>query len=131
MNESFTGLQKVKAQAGYELSDIVRDIGVPPVLPQFPGIWCWVQRGAGTDMQGVVAMADDGRVLAQHCSSSEGWAKHDIGYWSNWKHEQYREHYPDGYYVWWVDDPLNSPGLDRAYQNNQALAKNADAGGEG
>lgn len=69
-----------------------------------PRIYCWVNAGRGTDMQMVVAMAEDGTGLAGHLSSHEDWAKHDIGVTSDWKHEVYREHYPDGFEVVWVDN---------------------------
>lgn len=51
----------------------------------------------------VSALAEDGTHLAGHCSSSEGWAKHDIGMNSEWKHEQYYKHYPDGFELVWLE----------------------------
>lgn len=85
-------------------------------------IFCWVNSGRGTDWQVVMAMAEDGTCLASHVSSNEDWAKHDIGITSDWKHEDYRRHYPDGYELVWVDDakPGNHSGLDAAYAKNQA-----------
>lgn len=55
------------------------------------------------------ALAEDGTPLAGHCSSSIGWAKHDIGIGSDWKHDKYRAHYPDGYELEWVDDVDGHP----------------------
>jgi hypothetical protein len=69
-----------------------------------------------------MAMAEDGHVLAGHCSSHELWAKHDIGLTSDWKHEQYKAHYPDGYEVEWVDRPFDHEGLMAAYAKNQEIA---------
>lgn len=43
------------------------------------------------------ALAEDGHVLSGHLSSSYGFAKHDMRLSSNWKHEYYSKHYPDGY----------------------------------
>jgi len=85
-------------------------------------IFCWVNAGKGTDWQVVMAMAEDGTCLASHVSSSESFAKHDIGITSDWKHETYKKHCPDGYELVWVDDarPGNHPGLDAAYAKNQA-----------
>lgn len=89
-----------------------------------PKIYCWVNSGMGTDFQVVLAMAEDGHVLASHCSSSETWAKHDIGILGDWKHDAYAKHYPDGYELVWVDDavPGAHPGLDAAYAKNKALS---------
>lgn len=88
-----------------------------------PKIYCWVNSGRGTEWQVVMAMAEDGHALASHCSSSEYFAKHDIGLTSDWKHDTYAKHYPDGYELVWVDDarPGECPGLDEAYAKNQAL----------
>lgn len=86
-----------------------------------PKIFAFVNSGAGTDMQMVLALAEDGACLAQHCSSSHTWAKHDIGATSDWKHDEYRKHYPDGYEVVWLDEPGESVELARAYlKNHQA-----------
>lgn len=73
-------------------------------------------------MQSVVAIAEDGTVLGGHLSSNSSFAKLDIGMdaetdWSG-KHERYRAHYPDGYEMRWVDDPLNSEELMEAYRLN-------------
>ena len=52
----------------------------------------------------VIAVAEDGKALAGHCSSNVGWAKHDIGIDSNWKHEKYKEKYPEGYELIWLEE---------------------------
>ena len=90
-------------------------------------IFCFVNSGANTDMQGVMAMCEDGRCLAGHCSSTLDWAKHDIGLTSDWKHADYKEHCPDGYELEWIDDPRNHAGLDVACAKNQELGKIAKA----
>ena len=92
-------------------------------------IFCWVNSGKGTDWQVVMALAEDGTHLASHVSSSEGFARHDIGLTSDWKHEAYKAHYPDGYELVWVDDarPGQCPGLDDAYAKNQAKRVDAAA----
>lgn len=86
-----------------------------------PKIYCWVNAGKNTDWQVVMALAEDGTSLASHVSSSEGFAKHDIGLTSDWKHDTYAKHYPGGYELEWVDDPKNHAGLDAAYLKNQAI----------
>lgn len=48
----------------------------------------------------VVAVVDN-EVIASHFSSSESWARHDIGLTSDWKHDKYRERFPDGYELVW------------------------------
>lgn len=35
--------------------------------------------------------------LTGHLSSGEEWFKHDMGITSDWKHDIYEKHYPDGY----------------------------------
>jgi len=52
----------------------------------------------------VVAFAEDGKKLAGHFSSTKEWAMHDIGINSTWKHEKYREKYPDDYELIWLEE---------------------------
>ena len=44
-----------------------------------------------------------------------------MGLTSDWKHEGYDAHYPNGYELVWVEDPKNHEGLEQAYQLNQEL----------
>lgn len=50
----------------------------------------------------VVALSEGGKPLAGHISSTEWYAKHDIGMTSDWKHDKYKEEYPDGYELIWL-----------------------------
>lgn len=84
-------------------------------------IFCLVNGGRGTDMQNVLALCEDGHCLGQHLSSSEGWAKHDIGITSDMKHDSYKQHCPDGYDLVWLDNPEDSDELKAAYTLNQEL----------
>lgn len=77
-------------------------------------------------MLSVVGLSEDGVVLAGHCSSHVAWAKHDIGVTSDWKHENYREAYPNGFEVIWVDDPQSHPECKAAIDKANALAKEAE-----
>lgn len=84
----------------------------------------------------VVALAEDGNVIAQHVSSSEYWARNDIGY-EYWKTgiktaeighglrrmDEYKELYPDGFEMEWVNDPLKHEGVMKAYKINQDISK--------
>jgi len=90
-------------------------------------IFCFVNSGKGTDCQAVMALCADGVFLASHISSSEGFARHDIGITSDWKHDTYKKHCPEGFDLEWVDDPLNHPELMAAYELNQKLGKEAKA----
>lgn len=72
-------------------------------------------------MNVVIALCEDGHCLAQHLSSNEGFAKHDIGLTSDWKHDNYKEHCPDGYELIWLDEPQDSKEIDAAYELNQQL----------
>jgi len=61
------------------------------------------------------ALAEDGEFLAGHICSDKGFGPHDMGVTSNWKHPEYRKHYPDGFEVVWVDDAMTHVGLNEAY----------------
>lgn len=99
-----------------------------------PKVYVFVQNQSGPVHAGLVshvedggdvytlAMAEDGCVLSGHLSSSVEWARHDMGITSNWKHDKYQAHYPNGYEVEWVESPLEHEGLQAAYALNQALA---------
>jgi hypothetical protein len=86
-------------------------------------IYAFINSGKGTDWIIVVALAEDGQCLASHCSSSEGWAKHDIGIGSDWKHDVYNSAFPEGWELEWVDNVKGHEGIDKAYKLNQELQK--------
>lgn len=69
------------------------------------------------------AMAEDGTGLCSHLSSTVGWAKHDVGLTSNWKHDLYDKHYPNGYELVWLDDPEKDEGWKKAFELNKQMAK--------
>lgn len=54
-------------------------------------------------MHNAIAVSEDGHVLAGHCCSNHYWIRHDMGLTSDWKHEEYRKHYPDGFDLEFVD----------------------------
>jgi hypothetical protein len=68
------------------------------------------------------ALAEDGSGLGSHLSSNVDFAKHDIGLTSDWHHDTYREHYPDGYELEWIDeqDLESHDGWQKAFALNQA-----------
>jgi hypothetical protein len=79
-----------------------------------------------------VLLAEDGTGMGGHVCSHEGYMRHDLGILEGSRpdrHEKFREHYPDGYRMDFVSsgDVLSHPGLEAAYQKNQALAKEAAA----
>ncbi len=76
-------------------------------------IFCFINGGC-LGFLDVVALAEDGTCLAGHLSSSIGFAKHDIGITSKWKHEIYEKHYPNGYELVWIDDARNSEEITNA-----------------
>lgn len=73
-----------------------------------------------TDVIGY-ALAEDGHCICSHLSSNVQWAKHDMGLTSDWKHDHYNEHYPDGYELIWVDDPDNHSELKMVMELNKKL----------
>lgn len=70
------------------------------------------------------ALAEDGHCLASHLSSNKNFSKHDMGTTSDWKHDLYSKHYPDGFELEWVNDPDNHDGVSEAYKLNQTLKEN-------
>lgn len=74
-----------------------------------------------------VLLADDGTGMGGHVCSSEGYMLHDLGILEGSRpdrHEGFRAHYPDGYRMDFVPsrEVLSHPGLEAAYQRNQAKA---------
>jgi hypothetical protein len=64
------------------------------------------------------AVAEDGTGICGHYSSSLHFAKHDMGLTSDWKHDLYAKHYPNGYELEWVDNPDSCPGFLKAFELN-------------
>ena len=87
-----------------------------------PKIYCFI-KGGSSGWLNVVGIAEDGHVLSGHTSSTREFAIHDIGITSDWKHEEYQEHYPDGYELEWIeyDDVPNHKGLNDAIEKNKKL----------
>jgi hypothetical protein len=88
-------------------------------------LWCVPASGWGpSDVIGY-ALAEDGTGLASHLSSNELFSKHDMGLTSDWKHKTYKEHYPDGFELVWIDDAERggNPEFEEAYQKNQKKGK--------
>jgi len=71
------------------------------------------------------SLAEDGTGIAGHLSSSIDFAKHDMGLTSDWKHELYDAHYPDGYELEWIDmENLDShEGWQKALELNKKTAE--------
>lgn len=67
------------------------------------------------------ALSEDGVFLAGHICSSPAFGPHDMGVTSDWKHEMYRQYYPDGFEVLWVEH--DDPRLRAAYALHQAHTK--------
>lgn len=86
-------------------------------LACFPYHW-----GSHDDVIGN-ALAEDGTGLASHLSSSIDFSKHDMGLTSDWKHDTYAKHYPNGYELEWVDDPATHEGWQKALALNKAASK--------
>jgi len=68
------------------------------------------------------ALAEDGTSIGGHASSSISFAKHDMGITSDWKHEGYKKHYPDGYELEWIEekDLKEHAAFNEAFKLNQA-----------
>lgn len=92
-------------------------------------IFVWAVEATGWQRGDVIgfAMTEDGRGLASHLSSGTEWAKHDMGVTSNWKHDHYSKHCPDGYELVWIDDPGVSDEWKTAFELNKKHKVEAEA----
>lgn len=86
--------------------------------------------GGSQGLWSAVLLAEDGACLGGHACSAEGYMPHDLGVIEGSRpdrHETFREHYPDGYRMEFVPgaEVLSHPGLEAAYQRNQAKAAKA------
>jgi len=82
--------------------------------------------GGHHNMLMAMALAEDGHVVGQHCCSSEGFMKGDMGITSTWKHDQYNEHFGvDGWELEWVEtcNLETHEGLTAARKLNEELAE--------
>jgi len=86
-------------------------------------IFCFINGGT-PGLLNAVALAEDGTYLACHGSSCDGWAQHDLGIESIWKHAEYNAHYGEGKWkLEWVFDPKTHEGLNAAIKLNQEKAQ--------
>lgn len=83
----------------------------------------------GVDVIGY-AVAEDGHCIGQHLSSNVMFSQHDMGFTSDWKHDNYSKHYPDGYELEWIDEENlnNHQGWLDALKLNKELAKKEEDG---
>jgi hypothetical protein len=77
------------------------------------------------------ALAEDGTGLCSHLSSNPSFSRHDMGITSDWKHDIYKDHYPDGYELEWIEtkDLDTHPGFIAAYDLNQEKEKTGESNG--
>lgn len=88
-------------------------------------VWC---NSSSPEWHSMMAMAEDGSVLAHHVCSAHGFAFHDMGIdEGGWKRDKYAEHYPDGFEVVWVESPKSHDGLMAAYALNQKRRETREA----
>ena len=88
-------------------------------------IYCF-NNGGPERFLNAVAIADDGHVLAQHLCSHECFMRHDLGISSNWKHENYNNHFgEDNWQLEWVSDVENHEGLKSAFELNAQMVENS------
>jgi len=74
-----------------------------------PRIFVFVNTRYGTGDVLPIAIAEDGQGLCSHFCSGDGWALHDMGLTSDWKHDVYLRKYPQGFELVWLDNPLTDP----------------------
>lgn len=77
-----------------------------------------------------IALAEDGTPLAYHVSSSEYWARRDLGVAPDvGHHADYRRKYPDGFEVVWVPCLHLHPVLSKFFFEAATTAIAAEAEG--
>ena len=83
-----------------------------------PKIFVWCAGSSGeANFHHIQAIAEDGSVLAGHACSSHAYISNDMGFTSDWKHDRYNEHYPNGWQLELVERPKEHSG----FQSAQAL----------
>lgn len=80
----------------------------------------------------MLALTEDGDVVASHLSSNTSWGKHDMGIGSDWKHTNYDEAYGAGQWelVYGDDEVLESEEFKLAVQRNHEKAEAEEAEGD-
>ncbi|CAB4155933.1 hypothetical protein UFOVP672_37 [uncultured Caudovirales phage] len=91
MNETLN----VESAPAVAVQRVVRCFCVPAPAGRF---------NLGSDVIGY-GIAEDGETLASHYSSNESFSQHDMGLTSEWKHDEYKRRYPEGFRVEWVNTP--------------------------
>ena len=71
-------------------------------------IFCLINSGK-PNWYHVIAVSEEGLQLAGHLSSTEGFARHDIGITSDCKHDKYKKHYPGGFELVWIELDAEPP----------------------
>lgn len=95
------------------------EVRLDPAAERLPEIYGFVN-GGSPGWYNVVALSEDGEFLAGHACSHPGWGPHDIGVTSDWKHDGYRERYPHGFVVIWVEDCKTDPRIKAAHAKHVA-----------
>jgi hypothetical protein len=95
-------------------------------VEELPKIFAWAQpNGFGHDVTGQL-LGQNGEGLGSHWSSSNEWAKKDLGFMGDNRfdrHETFRKYYPDGYAMYWLgDNPRAEPEFLTAMDKNRELA---------
>ena len=92
-----------------------------------PKIFVFCNGCQAEDWHVAQALAEDGHFLAAHICSDHGWIPHDMGITSDWKHDSYQVHYPEGYELVLVakTEVKTHEGIKAAYTKHLALAAEA------
>lgn len=93
-------------------------------------IYCF-NNGGPSDWLQAVAIAEDGTCIAGHICSAESFMPHDLGITSDWKHDDYNEHYGEGNWeLEWVPTAAvrakSHEGLQSALRLNEQLREKAE-----
>lgn len=84
--------------------------------------------GGSPGWYSAVLISEDGIGLGGHICSHEGYMRHDLGIYEGTRpdrHKSFREHYPDGYRMTFVENPKTDEILNEAIRKNKEGATEA------
>ena len=106
--------------------ELTREVYSVSKPERFPEIYVFVN-GGEPGWYSVQALTEDGEFIAGHICSHPGYGPHDMGFSSDWKHEAYRERYPQGFRLVWIDDVRGDARLSAAHAKHMAAGEEGTA----
>lgn len=95
-----TTREKLEAALGACGAEVSVDIGKPKIF-----VFC---NSCAPEWHNAMAIDEQGNGITAHICSSHAFIPHDMGITSEWHHDAYRKHFPDGYELVLIQ-PLDDP----------------------